>query len=178
MRLKNSNYEIKIEEDATYSINSTDNKAYDIILNPFELKRSDYFSSFSISVNNGIEITTYILIGHNAAYCFSCAVLEDNQLSILMRDDLIQLDLSKHKINKVIHINSFWSVLYEIREYTDGFIIFGELDVIKLNHDFEIEWDFSAPDVINEYSINDNNEILIACWDEKHIKLNSNGEII
>jgi len=178
MQLKNSNYEIKIEEDSTYSIDSTDNKSYDIILNPFEMKLSDNFSSFSISVNNGIDTKSYILIGHNPAHCFSCAVLEDNQLCILMRDDLIQLDIGEHKINKIIHINSGWYILYEIKEYMDGFIIFGELDIIKLNHNFEMEWDFYAPDVINEYSINEKNEILIVCWDKKHIKLNSNGEII
>lgn len=70
------------------------------------------------------------------------------------------------------------AVLYEIREYLDGFIIFGELDVVKLNHNFEMEWDFSASNVIVEYSINDKSEILIVDWDKKHIKLNSNGEIM
>lgn len=178
MQLKNNIYNIVIEEDSTYTIDSTDNKFYEITFNPFELKKSDNYTAFSININNGVETSSCILIGHNPAYSSSCAVLDDNMLNVLMRDEIIQIDIKQCIVNNIIHINSTWPVLYELKNYMDGYIVFGELDVIKLSHKFELQWDFSTPDVITEYSINDKNEILIGDWNHDCYRLNSLGEEI
>ena len=51
MVLENEKCSIEIKIDESYTVDSADNRHYDVVLNPGNYKRSDISKTFSIHVN-------------------------------------------------------------------------------------------------------------------------------
>ena len=51
MVLQNDICKVNISIDTTYTVESTDNKPYDLVINPRHLKHSDMYKVFSIQID-------------------------------------------------------------------------------------------------------------------------------
>ena len=77
MILQNDICNVNISIDAIYTAESTDNKPYDLVINPRHLKHSDMYKAFSIQIDLFSKTISIVLIGDFYSYDIDCAVLED-----------------------------------------------------------------------------------------------------
>lgn len=184
MQLKNLQYSIDIEIDNTFTLESTDNRPYDYIFNPEALTRNDYTKVFSIRISKGCDEPTNIaLIGSFYSFPEDCAILKDNHLTVLMDStitviDLITLSIIRHKIF------SDFGTYFSIYSFDNGYIVYGELDIVKLDITLQIEWTFSGADIfvlpdesIIPFNIN-GDTIELRDWEGKYYYLDKYGNKI
>ena len=146
MIVENEIYKIEITKDETFSLDSTDNKPYGYILNPTDMKRSDYYQALSIDIDNGITQTCIALIGSLYGTVQDVAILENDCLIVLMNTTITAIDgrTLAMKFHKKI---SDFGIYFSIYEFENGYIIYGELDILKLSPTFEREWSFGGADI-------------------------------
>lgn len=89
MLLQNNICNIKITIDETYTLDSTDNKPYDVILNPHHFKRKNRYKTFSIQINLFYEVICVALVGDFYSYATDCAVLDHEILTILQNKTIV-----------------------------------------------------------------------------------------
>lgn len=63
MELQNEVCYVKISVDEMYTVDSTDNKPYDLILNPDSYKHNDIYKVFSIEITNSSGKIRLALVG-------------------------------------------------------------------------------------------------------------------
>ena len=179
MILNNEYVKIKIDLDYTYSLNSSDNIIeYDIVHNLLEyVDKDNYYKVLSISIdfinNKSIKIA---LIGDRNSYPVDCALLEDNILSVLQNKIITQIDINTGNIVKVIKLDNNW-INNAIYKYKDNYIIYGEIEITMLNHNFKELWKFNCDDIIENIEINDEG-IKLFCFEGNLYKLDFNGNKI
>lgn len=147
LKLCNNKYEIEISEDATYTLQSSDNKHYDYTFNP--LKRNDLIKTFNIKIleiSNQNLATNIALI--SSLYCSEerCAILISSSLIVLMNDLITQFDLESKSLTRFMDLGEH-GCFFEIYKVDDGYIIYGELEILKLDFMFNIIWTFSGADI-------------------------------
>lgn len=82
MTLYSDRYTVDFQIDHTYTLGSVDNRKYDIVLNPEQLRRPNDCICLSITVYGDMPRTA-LLITNNYAGGTPSAVLEDDMIVIL-----------------------------------------------------------------------------------------------
>lgn len=151
MILENQLCSIEIKIDVTYTIDSADNASYDMVYNPNEFKRGDFYKTFSILINRDSESYRIALIGDYFIYDIDCAILEGDILTILQNDSIIQLKTTDRSIKLYKKIDTC-GVNLGIYRITTGYILYGEIEIIMLDLDFNVKWRFSGQDIFASLS--------------------------
>ncbi len=153
MRLENDNYTIEITKDENYTLDSTDNITdYDYIYNPNNLSRNVNYTTFFVKIisqNNEIKIA---LIGGAYSFVEDCAIIKNDTLIVLQNENVAVIDLSSGNLVSYKSIDTF-GCNFAIYEIPSGYIIYGEIEILKLSFNFDVEWRFSARDIF--VTIND-----------------------
>ena len=157
-------YFVEITLDETYTIDSADNKRYDYVLNPSNKRRGDMYKVLHISIK-GVQNVDIALIGDYYTYPEDCAILEGDTLTVLQNDYITQIDLMSVQIIAGYELDVFGTT-FSIYRMSDGYLIYGEIEIIKLDNEFNVAWKFSGRDIF--VSILGNNAFEIA---EQSIKL-------
>lgn len=147
MILENQLCRIEITEDRTYTVNSADNRFYDVILNPDNYQRRDDYKALSISVDLFTSVLRIALIGpfYNS-YMSNCAILEGETLTILQADVITRIKITAGSMVKHIKLDTFGCnlAIYKVEE---GYIIYGELEITMLDFNLHKKWSFSGKDI-------------------------------
>ena len=146
MVLQNDICNVNITIDTTYTVESTDNKPYDLIINPRHLGHSDMYKVFSVQINLFSKIIDIALIGDFYSYEKDCAVLEDELLTILQNDAIVQLNIIDGTMTNFKEFDCF-GCNYGIYRVQNGYIIYGEIEIIMLDLKFNKKWSFSGKDI-------------------------------
>ena len=181
MILENNKYRVYIEVDTTYTVKSVDNKRYDLIFEVEDYPKGHMYKTFSITVINDKEKYSIALVGSLYSEVYQCAVLKDNELVVLMDNTIIFIDIENINIIKDVLITDF-GICFAIYKFKNGYVIHGELDVIKLDSSGGVEWRFSGADMFAT-SKGDNftilkNEIIVEDWQGYVYHINENGQEI
>lgn len=151
MVLENEKCCIEIKIDKTYTVDSADNRYYDVVLNPCHYKRGNPSKTFSIRVNL-FEREFYIaLIGSPYIYDDTCAVLEDETLTILQDDTITQIRITDGTIIRHIELDCF-GCNFAIYKIENGYILYGELEITMFDFEFIKKWSFSGKDIFASVS--------------------------
>ncbi|MDE6594342.1 MAG: hypothetical protein K2K57_14920 [Oscillospiraceae bacterium] len=144
MHLSNQNFTAQITLDDIYNVNSADNVTkYDKILDPMGIK--EHYKILRIAITYRGETQLIGLICRFLTY-ESCAVLRDNDLVILSQNYLLSLDLQKGEIAAVQKLDIFEST-FNIYPYKEDFIIYGELDIARVDKNFNMLWNVGGADI-------------------------------
>ena len=141
MILQNDICNVNISIDTTYTVESTDNKPYDLVINPRHLKHSDMYKAFSIQIDLFSKTISIVLIGDFYSYDIDCAVLEDKILTILQNDAIVQLNITDGTMVMSKEFDCF-GCNYGIYRVQNGYIIYGEIEIIMLDLNFNKKWSF------------------------------------
>lgn len=184
MFLENELYKVNISVDDTYTVDSADNKYYDIILNHHDLKRNDWSKTFCIEVDNSHNISKLALIGSFYSYDTNCAILNNSILTVLQDDVITQIMLSDYSMILCKRFDCF-GCNYGIYQCDSGYIVHGEIDIMMLNNQFEKVWSFGGGDVFvlpsnsnkKSFEIYDN-IIKLYDWEENYYEVDFTGKQI
>lgn len=146
MELQNEVCYVKISVDEMYTVDSTDNKPYDLILNPDSYKHNDIYKVFSIEITNSSGKIRLALVGDFYSYDTDCAVLEDEVLTVLQNNSIVQIDMNNGLILRSKKFECF-GCNYGIFKVKNGYIIYGEIEILMLDFEFDKKWAFLGKDI-------------------------------
>lgn len=182
MILSNHDYNITIEQDKHYTVNSADNKKYDYVFNPSNYTKKDFTKTLSVTVDSEIKQTTFALIGSGFSCCENCAVLDGHNLILMQNRDFIMIDLQSNTIlqHKTLDVTD---CLYEVHQYQKDYIVYGELSVYRLSSNFDIVWRFSGADIFvspnsERCFVLDDENIVLSDWNNNRYILDYDGNLI
>lgn len=146
MVLENEKYIINIDIDETYTIDSTDNRFYDVILNPFDYKHSDFTKTLAIHVDLFSKEYSIALISPYYVSDSDCAILDNDVLTVLQDHAITQINITDGSITRHIKLDCFGSnfAIYKVEK---GYIIYGEIEITMLDFNFAKKWFFSGKDI-------------------------------
>lgn len=109
--------------------------------------------------------------------------MEDCQLTVLMNTTITVIDLATLNLIRHKEISDFGSY-FSIYAFDNGYLVYGELEIIKLDIALEAEWTFSEADIfvsaddsINPFNIN--GETIELCdWNGNYYHLDKSGNQI
>lgn len=179
--LQNEKYHVNISTAHTYIEESADNRSYDYILNPNKLGRNNMYRTLCISVT-GIKNAEIALVGDYYTSDIDCAILEDNILTILQNDYISQIDLETVQIIAGYELDVLGAT-FSIYRMSDGYLIYGEIEIIKFDNEFNVAWKFSGRDIF--VSITDKNAFELTDrsikpydFEDNFYEIDFNGDLI
>ncbi len=181
MRVSSEKYNINIEVDSTYTLNSADNRYFSKVFKLHEDINRSYTKTFSISIVYEDKEINIALVGDYYSDCENCAVLNNDILIILMNNKVAFIELKNINLLKVIEVSSF--CCFSISKFKVGYIVHGELDIVYINDNWEKEWSFSARDIFTTPDGSDvfeieEDKIRIKDWEGYIYTLDSKGKLI
>ena len=146
MELANEFCTVEIKTDPVYTIGSVDNMPYDSVLNPDNCTGDEYFKAFSIHIDLFSRELTIVLIGNGYADDTDCAFLDGYILTVMMNHTISQIDVRDASLLLHKEYESFGCTFAIFRLQT-GYIVYGEIEIIRLNDNFNRLWAFSGRDI-------------------------------
>ena len=179
--LQNEKYSVRITTAHTYIEESADNRSYDYILNPNKLGRNNMYRILCISVT-GTKNAEIALVGDYYTSDIDCAILEDNILTVLQNDYISQIDLETVQIIAGYELDVLGTT-FSIYRMSDGYLIYGEIEIIKLDNEFNVAWKFSGKDIFvsitdkNAFELTDRS-IKVYDFEDNFYEIDFNGNLI
>ena len=134
--LEDGSYRARIEETAltAEAINPGDH-------NPGELTKAVRVESISQAGSCSIIILcSYMSDLDNAA------LLKGNQLILMLNNELFRINMEDCTVQHYKQLDIMGST-FGLYETSQGYIVHGELDILMLDSNFELLWDFSGRDI-------------------------------
>lgn len=146
MKLHNGICSVEISVDTTYTVNSADNKPYDLVLNPCGFKQRDIYKALSIRIDLFYKTISIVLIGSFYSYVEDCAVLENEVLTILQGEAIVRIDVNTGALLEFKELGDL-DINFAIYKVTCGYVIYGEQKISMLDKDLNRQWSFWGRDI-------------------------------
>lgn len=184
MILENENYEIKIDKAVPYSVNSTDNKHYDLVI---EVSKAAIINqtarSYEMNIEyykTGEEKRVVFLVSYCADFRDNSALLLDHQLMLLFDHHIVNIDLSVFHYS-IEEIDKPFGTYYDIYLCDQGYLLYGELELMMVNHQLKELWRYCTQDILTD---KENRPLVIEAarikffdWDGNYHELDMNGKL-
>lgn len=146
MRLQNDICSVDITVDSTYTIDSADNKHYDLVLNPDDYYHNDFSNTLAIAIDIFAKTFNIALIGSFYSYDTDCAVIDGDILTVMQNNTITQLNVLNGEMTLHKHFECFGCNfgLYKVKL---GYVVYGEIQILMLDQNFEVKWRFSGKDI-------------------------------
>lgn len=178
--LQNDHYTVTITVDDTFTVDSTDNPKYDYVYNPANNRRGDS-RTFCISVN-GKNTCRMALVGDFLSNVTDCAVLENDILTVLQNEHITVINLQNNEVVTCKKLDVFGSN-FSIYRIIGGYLIYGEIEILKLDGELNIVWNFSGRDIFvsisgkNAFELMENS-IRLYDFEDNFYELDFDGHLI
>jgi hypothetical protein len=146
MILSNDKCNIIISVDHTYTVDSADNRSYDLVINPCQIKHNDFYKTFSIKIDLFYTELNIALVGDLYSYESDCAILDDEVLTVLQNNTIAQISIVDGSLIRFKKLGCF-GCNFGIYKVQRGYIIYGEIEITMLDLEFNKEWQFSGSDI-------------------------------
>lgn len=146
MHIKTNLYSIDLSFAAINVLGSVNDQCYDEVYNVDSLHDIDLTKTLCVYISCASYSKKIAFISSCYSSDENCAVLDDNILTILQDDIVIQMDMASCCVIKYKKIDTF-SNLWHIYQFNDAFIVHGEIEIIRLNKYLEVVWSFSGSDI-------------------------------
>ena len=146
MVLENDICVVEIDVDETYTLDSADNRYYDEVLNPSNYTRNDFTRTLAICIDTFSKHISIALIGSSLIGDFDCAVLDNNILTVLLDQEIVQINVTDASIVRHIKLDGS-GCNFGIYKVEKGYIVYGETEITMLGFDFEKKRAFSGKDI-------------------------------
>ncbi|MPM39628.1 hypothetical protein SDC9_86262 [bioreactor metagenome] len=181
MKLSDKIYSITIDK-VDYPLRSQESYTYNYVYNPRNYKKDNFHSAFLISIETANNKSCIELIGSFYSNPDRCAILEDSKLIVLMDDVLVEFDLETLLALKYKTIGD--ETYFSLYPITDGYLIHGELSILRLDRNFEQTWSFYGSDIWvvqdgtrESFQIIDD-QIVLEDWNGVKYILNMDGKFV
>ncbi len=178
------NLTIEVIDEPTYKFGSTDNN-FNFSKHYFGDGATEYLSSkHGIKIyQDGQIIESCIIIGSGGATAVhqNSSLLDKDQLIICCSDTIFCLTLPDLELKWKTQTDQ--ATCFQIFKKQDDYIIHGELQVVKLDKDGKIKWEFGGADIFvsidneEEFKI-ENDGILLTDFAKTKYKIDFEGKLI
>lgn len=182
MTLENEKCHVEIQIDETYTVGSADNRRYDAVFNPCHYGHNDNYKTFCIHIDLFSHQFLIALVGSQFCYDFDCAVLDDDTLTILQNNVISQIRITDASLIHYFTLECFGCnfALYKVEK---GYLIYGEMEIIMLDFDFQKRWAFSGKDIFVSVSGKEpfelrGNTICLYDFEDNYYELDFDGKQI
>ena len=182
MTLQNEKCIITITTDSTYAIQSSDNKQYDFEYNPGNYKRHNWANAFSIHIDLFYKEYKIALVGEYSSDSLGCATLNGDILTVMKGCSISQINIITGELILYKTFECYGST-FGIYSIPNGYIIWGELEIIRLDLSFEKIWSFMGRDIFvsqtntSPFVIHENS-IKLYDWEGNYYELDFDGKQI
>lgn len=182
MKLENKICNVEITIDSQYTVQSSDNKYYKLELNPSGYSHGSFYKTFSIHVNLFYKEYDIALIGNYYSYDADCAILNDNILTVMQGNSITQIDVQAEGM--ILHKEfDCFGCTFGIYSIKNGYIIYGEIEILKLDLNFDTVWSFSGRDIFVTQTPNApftlrEDSIELYDWENNYYIIDFNGKQI
>ena len=182
MVIQNKKCRVEITTDDTYTVDSADNRHYDVVLNPCRYQRCNLSKTFSIHIELADRELSVALIGSFLADDHRCAVLDRDVLLVLQDDWITQIDITDGSIIKRTEVPCLGGN-FEIYEVKTGYILHGETEITMLDRDLNKKWSFAGKDIFASvtgkvpFEIRENS-ICLYDFEDNFYQLDFDGKLI
>lgn len=182
MILQNEICHIEINIDETYTVDSVDNRHYDVTLNPEHYQHNDLSKTLSIHIGLYAREFQVALIGPYHSYDLDCAVLQDDILTVLQDNMITQIKITDACIIRHVVLDCL-GCNFAIYKVEKGYIIYGEIEITMLDLDFKKQWSFSGKDIFVSISNREpftirENLICLYDFENNYYEIDFNGKQI
>ena len=146
MELQNDKCNLKISVDTTYTVDSTDNQPYDMEINLRQIRHNDFYKVFSITIDLFYRQFCIALVGDVYSCEDDCAILDDEILTVLQNDTITQLSIIDGSVLLFKKFDCF-GCNFGIYRVQRDYLIFGEMEIIMLDFQFDKKWQFFGKDI-------------------------------
>ena len=182
MELTNEFCTVIINVDQTYTLYSSDNKHYDYVLNPNNFSGNEEYKTFSICVDLFTREYTIALVGDYNSFDYDCAFLDGYILTVMQNNTISQIDVRNANLLLFKKYECF-GCAFAIFRIQNGYIVYGEIEIIRLNENFEKLWSFSGRDIFVSISNKKpfelcEDRIKLYDFEDNYYELNFDGKLI
>ena len=135
-------YRIKISLEPDYFQDSADNFPYDCVIDLC----SGYHKTIALTVGDGISSRKAALIVPFYTPDHDFALPLSRHLFLMLNDCLCIFDPESLSVVKEKHI-SIMGTMFAAFPYEDDFILYGEMEILRVNQELEIIWSFSGREI-------------------------------
>ena len=147
LTLNGKGFKVNISKDNTFKIESVSYVQYDNVMVPNGFLCSDSYETLSVVIDNYVNERRIAIILSQSFADYEIAILSGYDLIMLVNTELLIIDCQtlELKIQKELPEGFYFS----IHNYDDGYLIYGELDIIKVSSApyYDVEWMFSGADI-------------------------------
>ena len=147
MVLSNDLCTVNISIDEQFTVNSADNKHYDIVYNLNNYPKSDFYKTTVINIELWDKKLSIALVGDYFSSDMDCALLDNEILSVLQNRYITHIRVTDGSVVGQTDLQESASINYAIYKVPKGYILYGEVDIVGLSNDFKREWEFSGYDI-------------------------------
>ena len=147
MYLHNDKWEVDISE-VNYNPDSADNTvipdAYIVICDDYTKQLLLNITDTGYANEKKIVLSVSFFTPHD-----DFAFLDENKLILFLNDTVWEYNIQTEKVRK--KEIDLTGTLFSVYRYHDDFILYGETDIIKMNAELDVLWDFMARDIFVRY---------------------------
>lgn len=143
LEVQYGNLKIRVQEEPDYDINSADNKPYDKVI---QMADADFAKSFSLTIQDGMELTTIMLIAPYYTPAYTIIADHPDGLLLMLNTIICIFDPIKCEIIRRLDIDPI-GTMFEVHRYKEDYILYGEFEIYRVTSELEILWTFSARDI-------------------------------
>ncbi|MDE6724076.1 MAG: hypothetical protein K2J79_00570 [Ruminiclostridium sp.] len=147
MVLSNDLCTVNVSIDEQFTVNSADNKHYDMIYNLNNYRKSDHYTTTSIKIDLPPKKLSIALVGDYFSSDMDCALLDNEILSVLQNRYITHIRVTDGSVVGQTDLQESASINYAIYKAPKGYILYGEIDIVGLSDDFKRKWEFSGRDI-------------------------------
>ena len=147
MELRNEFCQVTIEAEQTDNLQSEDKRHYDVILDPGLYSQKEFrYGVFSIHIDLSDREYTIALIGDDFSQDYNCAFLDGYVLTVMQNHAISQIDVRDAALLLYKEYECLFPA-FSIFRVQKGYIVYGELEIVRLDDSFNKLWDFSGRDI-------------------------------
>ena len=182
MQLKNDLCSVQIAIDTTYTVHSSDNRHYDLELNPENYGHNDFYKTLSIHIDSFTGEIDIALVGSYYSYDSDCAILDDRVLTIMQNNTISQICTDDGTL--ILH-KSFECLgcTFGLYRLTNGYIVYSEIEIVMLDLNFNKVWSFMGKDIFVSQTrektfVLCEHSIKLYDWQNNYYELDFTGKLI
>ncbi|MBR5098623.1 MAG: hypothetical protein IK091_05310 [Spirochaetales bacterium] len=145
--IKTGSISIVLKRDSALSDVSSLTLGKDLVIKASEsCQISNLVATINVTIDNNSKHRRFVLIGNPYSSDENCAVLEGEILTVLLCWDIVRININTCKVVAHYHLDHS-GCNFGIFKIDRGYIIYGELEILLLNLNFQKEWSFSGQDI-------------------------------
>lgn len=121
---------------------------FDLVFSPTDLNVNDFYMARILEITSADGGSRSIaLVDLLCAKYEPYAVLENDLLTVILFDAIVQIDLISGMITRCAQCDN-WGGLHEIHGLEDGYLIWGEGDIFRYDRSLNLVWHFMGRDIL------------------------------